>query len=109
MTQQRTREHIIEAAGRLFYRQGYEPTSFSDIAKVVGILRGNFYRHFKTKDEILDAVINRRLADTRRMLDGWDIEGERSADRIRSFINILLTNRAESNASAAQWARCAPS
>src|SRR5215469_9148155 len=90
-----TREHIIEAADRLFYRQGYEHTSFSDIANVVQISRGNFYHHFKTKDEILDAVIIRRLAVTRQMLDRWEIEGEHPADRIRSFINILIANRAD--------------
>lgn len=89
----KTRDHIVEAADRLFYRQGYERTSFSDIADVVKISRGNFYFHFKTKDEILDAVINRRLTDTRKMLDQWEIEGKHPADRIRSFINILIANR----------------
>ncbi len=95
MSTQTTRDHIIEAADRLFYRQGYEHTSFSDIADVVKISRGNFYFHFKTKDEILDAVIDRRLAETRKMLDDWEIEGKHPADRIRSFINILLVNRAD--------------
>jgi AcrR family transcriptional regulator len=95
MNHQKTRDHIIEAADRLFYRQGYEHTSFSDIANVVKISRGNFYFHFKTKDELLDAVINRRLADTRKMLYGWEIEGTAPADRIRSFIYILVSNRAD--------------
>jgi AcrR family transcriptional regulator len=95
MTQQTTRERIIEAADRLFYRLGYEPTSFADIADVVRISRGNFYHHFKTKDEILDAVINRRLADTRKMLDRWEIEGKSPEDRIKSFIHILIVNRAD--------------
>jgi AcrR family transcriptional regulator len=95
MSNPTTRDHIIQAADRLFYRQGYEHTSFSDIANVVQISRGNFYFHFKTKDEILDAVIHRRLADTRAMLDRWEIEGKQPADRIRSFIRILITNRAD--------------
>jgi AcrR family transcriptional regulator len=95
MSDPTTREHIVEAADRLFYRQGYEHTSFADIAGVVKISRGNFYFHFKTKDEILDAVINRRLAEKRQMLDRWEIEGEQPADRIRSFINIMLVNRAD--------------
>ena len=95
MSEQTTRDHIIEAADRLFYRQGYEHTSFSDIADVVQISRGNFYYHFKTKDEILDAVINVRLANTRKMLEQWDIEGKQPADRIRSFIRILIANRGD--------------
>jgi len=95
MDHKTTRDHIIEAADRLFYRRGYDNTSFADIADAVGISRGNFYYHFRTKDEILDAVINRRLANTRTMLERWEIEGKTPADRIRSFIHILIANRAD--------------
>jgi TetR/AcrR family transcriptional regulator, transcriptional repressor for nem operon len=90
-----TREQIVEAADQLFYQQGFDHTSFADIADAVQISRGNFYHHFKSKDEILDAVINVRLANTRSMLDRWEIEGKTPADRIRSFINILIANRAK--------------
>jgi AcrR family transcriptional regulator len=90
-----TRDQIVEAADRLFYRQGYEHTSFSDIAGAVRISRGNFYYHFKTKDEILDAVIGARLASTRAMLERWEVDGNDPEDRIRSFIHILIANRAD--------------
>jgi AcrR family transcriptional regulator len=95
MSDKTTRDHILEAADRLFYRQGYEHTSFSDIADAVQISRGNFYYHFKSKDEILDAVIDVRLANTKKMLERWEIEGKQPADRIRSFIHILIANRAD--------------
>ena len=95
MSTNTTRDHIVEAADLLFYQQGYEHTSFSDIADAVQISRGNFYYHFKTKDEILDAVIEARLANTRKMLDQWEIEGKTPADRIRSFIHILIGNRTD--------------
>lgn len=88
-----TRELIVEAADQLFYEQGYEHTSFADIASAVKISRGNFYYHFKTKDEILDAVIQHRLMKTRKMLELWESEGDNPADRIRCFINILIANR----------------
>ena len=95
MSKAATRDHIVEAADRLFYRQGFEHTSFSHIAEAVQISRGNFYYHFKTKDEILDAVIGARLAKTRAMLEQWDIEGKDPAGRIRCFIHILIANRAD--------------
>lgn len=95
MSDRTTRDQIVEAADQLFYRQGFEHTSFADIANVVQISRGNFYYHFKAKDEILDAVINRRLADTRTMLRRWEIEGREPAERIRSFIDILIVNQAD--------------
>lgn len=90
-----TRDQIVEAADLLFYQQGFEHTSFSDIAGTVKISRGNFYYHFKTKDQILDAVIDARLSKTERMLDGWEAAGDTAADRIRSFIDMLVVNKAD--------------
>jgi AcrR family transcriptional regulator len=89
-----TRAEIVAAADALFYRQGYEHTSFSDIAAVVQISRGNFYHHFKSKDEILDAVIAARVAETDRMLTRWEREAQEPADRIRRFIHMKVANRA---------------
>jgi len=88
-----TRQEIVEAADRLFYEQGFETTSFADIAAAVQLSRGNFYYHFKSKDEILDAVIARRLTTTRDMLEGWEAESADPAARIRSFIRILIVNQ----------------
>lgn len=90
-----TRGNIIEAADQLFYQQGFEHTSFADIANAVHISRGNFYYHFKTKDDILDAVIERRLDNTRKMLELWDADGGTPAERILSFVNILIMNRSK--------------
>lgn len=95
MTNQPTRERIVEAADRMFYQHGFEQTSFADIASAVGVSRGNFYYYFKAKDDILDAVIDARLANTRNMLDRWEQEGETPAARIRCFIKILIANQAK--------------
>lgn len=89
-----TRDRIVGEADRLFYEHGYEHTSFADIANAVGISRGNFYHHFKSKDEILDAVIGVRLADRQQMLQAWEEKADDPAERIRSFIRILVTNQA---------------
>ncbi|MBK0399241.1 TetR/AcrR family transcriptional regulator [Limibaculum sp. M0105] len=95
MSSQTTREQIVAQADALFYARGFEATSFSDIATAVGISRGNFYYHFRTKDEILEAVIARRIAATDAMLAGWEAEGADPAARIRCFIRILIANRAK--------------
>ena len=90
-----TRDKIIEAADLLFYQRGFEHTSFADVAGSVGISRGNFYHHFKTKDEILSSVIDLRLARTRAMLRDWQAEGRGPAERIGCFIQILIANQAK--------------
>ena len=92
MTKRSTRELIEENADALFYQGGFEATSFADIANAVGISRGNFYHHFKSKDAILDAVITRRLVATRAMLEHWEADASPEV-RILAFIQILITNQ----------------
>lgn len=82
-------------ADRLFYEQGFEATSFADIATVAGLSRGNFYYHFKSKDEILTAVISLRMDRTRELLAAWETETTEPADRLLAFASILITNRAK--------------
>ena len=90
-----TRQQIVDAADQLFYERGYEATAFADIAAAVGISRGNFYYHFRTKDEILAAVIALRLDRTRGMLEHWQGEAGTPRERIGSFIGMLTANRAK--------------
>ncbi|MBB3013367.1 TetR/AcrR family transcriptional regulator [Cupriavidus alkaliphilus] len=94
MTDVTTRDRIVAEADKLFYERGFEHTSFADIADAVGISRGNFYHHFKSKDAILDAVIGARAARTRQMLETWDAASSSPLGRIRSFIRIVVTNQA---------------
>lgn len=87
-----TRAQIVDAANRLFYVRGFEHTSFAAIAETVGISRGNFYHHFKSKDEILGAVIDARLQSTRAMLAEWERDEPEPAGRVRRFVEIVIAN-----------------
>jgi TetR/AcrR family transcriptional regulator, transcriptional repressor for nem operon len=93
MNNKTTREQIIDAADELFYQRGFEHTSFADIASAVNISRGNFYHHFKAKDDILAAVIEQRLAKTGELLAAWETTSHSPVDRIRSFVAMLIGNR----------------
>ncbi|MHA7773482.1 TetR/AcrR family transcriptional regulator [Roseibium sp. M-1] len=95
MSAKETRQQIVEAADALFYGQGFGQTSFADIAAAVKISRGNFYYHFRTKDEILDAVIDKRLADREELLARWDETAADPARRIACFIRIVIVNQAK--------------
>jgi TetR/AcrR family transcriptional regulator, transcriptional repressor for nem operon len=90
-----TRRHIVKAADRLFYEQGFEHTSFSDIADAVRISRGNFYYHFKSKDEILQAVIEERLEGRRKLLREWEDREPSPAGRIRAYVHIVVDNQSD--------------
>ncbi|MGF6886688.1 AcrR family transcriptional regulator [Nocardia sp. GAS34] len=51
------RELIVAAAGPLFYRDGYAGTSMSGIAEAVAMGPSALYRHFRSKQKVLDAVV----------------------------------------------------
>ena len=53
------KNEILDAAEELFAAKGYEETSTGDILDRVGIARGTLYYHFRSKEEILDALIER--------------------------------------------------
>ena len=57
------RQQIVSAANRLFYEQGYNHTSFSEIAEAAAVPRGNFYYYFKSKDDMLEDEFQRFLLD----------------------------------------------
>ena len=52
-----TKERITEAALELFAQSGYLGTSMSDIAQRLGITKGALYKHFASKQEILDSIV----------------------------------------------------
>lgn len=55
------KNEILDVAERLFGTKGFDSTSTGDILNEIGIARGTLYYHFKSKEEILDAVINRMM------------------------------------------------
>lgn len=54
-----TKKRILETALGLFAQSGYLGTSMSDIAKQLGITKGALYKHYTSKQEILDSIVGR--------------------------------------------------
>ena len=54
-----TKERILETALELFAQSGYLGTSMNDIAKQLGITKGALYKHYTSKQEILDSIVER--------------------------------------------------
>ncbi|MBW9147188.1 TetR/AcrR family transcriptional regulator [Clostridium sp. CM028] len=53
------RKEILDAADELFCQKGFDGTSTNDIIEKVGIARGTLYYHFKSKEGIMDVLIER--------------------------------------------------
>ncbi len=66
-----TVNRILDVAGHLFMEKGYEHTSIQDIIdNLGGLSKGAIYHHFKSKEEILDAVTDRIMEESNRKLTG---------------------------------------
>jgi len=83
------KQQIIKAADQLFYKKGYNLTSFSDISAVSKIPRGNLNYYFKTKDEVLISVIQYRINEMELMLQGWEKEFKTPIERLQRYVKII--------------------
>jgi TetR/AcrR family transcriptional regulator, transcriptional repressor for nem operon len=92
---QQVRGRILDAANRLFYERGFNRTSFTDIADAADIPRGNFYYYFRSKDQILGAVIDARLDDISSMLKRWSSTIDDPRDRLKRYLKIAVNEAPE--------------
>ena len=83
------RRLILDAAVRVFARQGFNGCRVSDIADEAGVAYGLVYHYFRSKDEVLDTLFLERwnvLLDVIRELDARDIPAREKLHAITSFI-----------------------
>ena len=55
------KNEILDAAENLFILKGYEHATVNDILVAVNIAKGTFYYYFKSKEDVLDALVERRI------------------------------------------------
>lgn len=66
------RERLIQAADKLIYEQTFHTTTLADIAKLAEVPLGNVYYYFKTKEAIMDAVLQTRMLEWRDLFQQWE-------------------------------------
>lgn len=88
------RNEILDAAGRLFSTKGYDKCTVNDILNAVGIAKGTFYYYFKSKEEVLDAIIERVTETVASRAEEAALNPE-LAPAIK-ILNVILSMRVES-------------
>lgn len=84
------KREILDTAEQLFAANGFDNTSTNDIINAVGIARGTLYHHFTSKEDILDAVID-RINDA-MVRDAKKIAGDKQIpllDRLTDSVRAL--------------------
>ena len=88
------REEILDAAEKLFAAKGFDNTSTGDILDAVGIARGTLYYHFKSKEDILDGVIQ-RITD-RLIKDAGEIVRKKELPVLERLTKAILSLNVDS-------------
>ena len=86
-----SREKILSAALELFAKKGFHATSISQIAKKARISKGLMYNYFKSKDKLLDEIIQNGFTE----LEGLSYHSTKNAspkEQLKSYVSTVLDN-----------------
>ncbi|RFB12022.1 TetR/AcrR family transcriptional regulator [Bacillus sp. HNG] len=83
------RNEILDAADELFSQKGFDGTSTNDILKKVGIARGTLYYHFKSKEDVMNALIDRY--SVRLISVAQEVAADKSIPVVERMIRVVLS------------------
>ena len=93
-----TVERILDTAQRLFLEKGYEQTTIQDIIdNLGGLTRGAIYHHFKSKEEIIDAVSDRMFFANNPFEAVRDRKDLNGLQKLREAIRLNQSDRERTN------------
>lgn len=86
------RIRLIEAAANLAHQRGFGNTRLADIAREANVPPGNLYYYFKTKEEIGEAIVERRLSELQAAQQEF---GKLASpkERLCSFVSFWIERR----------------
>ncbi len=80
------RDRLVAAATRLLHQEGIERTTLAEIAKVADVPAGNVYYYFKTKDDVIAAVIEAHAQQIKMTLASIDARHRSPKSRLKAFV-----------------------
>lgn len=96
-----TREAIIEAAGRLFYRFGFQAVGVDRIAQESDVAKMTLYRYFPSKDDLIVAYLSRASDQFWDWLDGAAATADAPIDKV-----LAIFDRLEDRCRSAKFVGC---
>ncbi|AUH51510.1 TetR family transcriptional regulator [Chromobacterium sp. ATCC 53434] len=84
------RMELVRAAAVLFRDQGYERTTVRDLGSAVGMQSGSLFYHFRTKEEILVAVMALGITSTTEQLAAALAAADGLADKLAALFRVHL-------------------
>lgn len=85
------RKELIDIAIYLFAKKGYENTSVSDIVTHADVAQGTFYYYFKSKEEILDAILEESTEEVKQGMENLVQQDIDAVSKLLGFFNIFYS------------------
>lgn len=83
---------IVAAAEKLFRERGVAAVGLTELTKAAGFTQGGFYNHFKSKDDLVSAVMEKAMEDGAELLNtGLKTSKTKSADPIKEHVKWYLS------------------
>jgi AcrR family transcriptional regulator len=90
-------KELLDAAQKLFFKRGYLNVSVNDIIDAVGVAKGTFYHYFKSKEDLLNQLIDRFTRQTLLRVEGLLKEpGLNALDKMNRFFSAFKMAKIES-------------
>lgn len=80
---------VLDRVVTLFWEQGFEATSMSDIVEATGLNKSSLYNSFGSKDQLFQMALERYLTMFRQMLRAGLRDGSSGLDDITSFLDMV--------------------
>jgi TetR/AcrR family fatty acid metabolism transcriptional regulator len=84
------RRLILEAAVRVFARDGYHTSRVADIASEAGIAHGLLYHYFRSKDEVLTTLFRENWSELLERLRAVEASAGPADEKLRGIVKIIL-------------------
>lgn len=84
------RGRLLREAARLFREKGYERTTVRDLAAAVGIQSGSLFHHFRTKEEILKAVMVETIRLNTALMQAAMSSANSNREKLRALVSAEL-------------------
>jgi len=84
------RRQILDAAVRVFARQGFHACRVSDIADEAGVADGLVYHYFRSKEEVLDTLFTERWDILLQVIRDTDAEDAPARDKLRAIAAFIF-------------------
>ena len=85
-----SRERIVEAAAYLIRKKGIDDTSLTDVMRRAGMTHGGFYRHFRSKDDLVASAISEAF---QAGLYVFDADGQSTSKKAIKYAEQYLTDK----------------